>query len=61
MKDSTKCPKCGSRRMATILYGLPLFNEELDESLRRGEVTLGGCCITGSDPDKECHDCFHRW
>ena len=26
-----KCPKCGSRRVAPILYGMPAFSEEMEQ------------------------------
>lgn len=55
------CPQCGSTRVADILYGYPVMNEELDMAIKKGEVTLGGCCISPSDPKVECMDCMHRW
>ena len=36
-------PKCGSEKVASILYGLPMLDEELKRRLNAGEVTLGGC------------------
>ncbi len=56
-----KCPKCGSAKVASILYGLPMFNEKLERELESGEVTLGGCCITDDDPLWQCIACDHRW
>lgn len=52
-----KCPKCGSKEVASILYGKPLFNEELKQKLERKEVILGGCCLEGSDPKYRCNAC----
>lgn len=52
-----KCPACGSNRIASILYGYPMFSEELEKKLAAGSVTLGGCIITGDDPVWECADC----
>jgi rubrerythrin len=51
------CPSCGSPRIARILYGLPAFDEELEDALSRGTVTLGGCLVTGNDPEWECIEC----
>jgi len=34
---------------------------EVEESIEKGEITLGGCCITGSDPNLQCNDCGTRW
>ena len=28
-----KCPKCGSRHAASILYGMPAFNKEVEQQL----------------------------
>ena len=51
------CPSCGSPRISRILYGLPDFSEELQEVLSQGTVTLGGCVVTGDDPEWECLQC----
>lgn len=51
------CPKCGSGRIADILYGLPAFSEELQKDLDEGRVVLGGCCVSGGEPEWECGDC----
>ncbi len=56
-----KCPNCGSAKVASILYGLPMFNEELERDLESGEVILGGCCVTDDDPLWQCMECDHRW
>jgi hypothetical protein len=42
-----------------IVYGYP--SEELREEAERGEVALGGCCVTGDDPTHLCRACEHRW
>lgn len=40
------CPRCGSRKTAQILWGMPAFTEELEVKLKNKEIVLGGCCIT---------------
>ncbi len=52
-----KCPKCGSRKLAPILYGMPAFDEEMRQKLDNKELILGGCCITGADPQYHCFGC----
>lgn len=61
-----KCPYCGSKNTARILYGMPAFSDELQEKLDAGKVVLGGCCISGIrvdgkmldlDPARHCNDC----
>ena len=52
-----KCPACGSNHVADILYGLPDFSDELCAELDAGKTVLGGCCLTGDDPEWRCVDC----
>jgi DNA-directed RNA polymerase subunit RPC12/RpoP len=49
------CPRCGSRDVIPILYGYPL--PETMEAAERGEIELGGCCVTGNDPTLKCRAC----
>lgn len=49
-QKTKNCPACGSRRIASITYGYPIFSEELEQKLEAGEITLGGCCISDDDP-----------
>jgi hypothetical protein len=51
------CPKCKSKKIATILYGLPAFDEQLKKRLNDGSLRLGGCCVTDDDPEWECSKC----
>ena len=52
-----KCPHCGSAPVAEILYGFPNFNDELEQKLNANEIVLGGCCISGDDPEWQCPQC----
>ena len=52
-----KCPKCGSKRVARILYGMPAFNEEMQRKINNEELYLGGCCISEHDPGYHCFGC----
>lgn len=52
-----KCPKCKQTPLASILYGMPAFNEELKRKMDEGTITLGGCCISNDDPAWECTHC----
>ena len=61
MKKPDVCPACGSKKVARIQYGLPIFSEELDKQMKSGEVVLGGCCLTGDDPRWQCVDCGHAF
>lgn len=53
----TSCPKCKSTHIAKIVYGLPVFSEELQKDIDDGNITLGGCVIGVNDPRYHCNDC----
>ena len=60
-KQPDGCPKCGSKKVASILYGLPMFDEEPKRRINAVEIVLGGCCISGDDPLWYCNACRHHW
>ena len=51
------CPQCGSRNTASILWGLPAMDDNLQEKLYNKEVILGGCLTTDNDPTYHCNTC----
>lgn len=53
------CPYCGSRNIANIMYGMPVFDAELRRELDEGTVALGGCVIEIDRPmpTRHCNDC----
>lgn len=51
------CPKCGHMPLASIFYGMPAFDEELERKMNEGRITLGGCCVSDDDPAWECTHC----
>ena len=61
-----KCPHCGSKNTARYIYGMPHFDEEMEQNLDNGKWVLGGCCtfsvdVNGLDvgimPRRKCNDC----
>ena len=56
-----RCPYCGSRNTARILYGLPAFSEELNREMENGKVVPGGCDISGNKPEYQCKDCSKKF
>ena len=52
-----KCPHCGSSDTADILWGLPVFSEELEKAVADRTIVLGGCCISENDPSFHCNAC----
>lgn len=55
------CPRCGSRDVARILWGLPAYSAEMKRELDAGELTLGGCVISESNPLFACNACRGRF
>ena len=58
-KEPRRCPKCGSPDVVPILYGCP--TPEGMEAAERGEIRLGGCCVTDRDPSRFCRACEHSF
>lgn len=54
-----RCPACGSADVVRISYGYPT-PEAIDEA-ERGEILLGGCCISDENPEWDCTNCEHEW
>lgn len=57
LRKPRKCADCGSKRIARILYGYPVFSPQLESDMDAGRVTLGGCCEMEDDPVWQCADC----
>ncbi len=56
-----ECPKCGHGPLAEILYGLPDFKDpEFQRAQSAGEITCGGCCITGMEAKWQCVECGQK-
>jgi hypothetical protein len=53
------CLNCGSTNVARIVFGEPGF--EMMEAYDRGDIVLGGCCVTEDDPEWRCSNCDHEW
>lgn len=50
------CPECDAgKNVIPIVYGKP--GRELIEREERGEVKLGGCCVTNESARYHCRDC----
>ena len=69
-KGQIKCPYCGSKNTARILYGLPAFSEELQRKIDSGKISIGGCCVSGvpvdggmirTDSSRVCNDCKKKF
>lgn len=49
-----KCIKCGAK-VVSILYGEP--SPEGEVLIESGKMIMGGCCVTGNDPQWGCLKC----
>ena len=52
-----RCRACGSRTIASILFGMPAPSADLQRDLDAGVVVLGGCMVTEDDPAWRCAAC----
>jgi len=50
-----KCPKCDSKNIIPIQYGLPSFKMQCEKY--EGKIKLGGCVVHKNNPDFHCRDC----
>lgn len=55
----TVCPFCGYGPPIENVYGMPTYKAEQAE--KRGEIMLGGCCVTDSDPRWCCPSCRRKF
>jgi hypothetical protein len=55
------CPSCGSKDIATILYGLPGTSKKLEKAIENREITLGGCVNHDEAPQWVCNGCSHKF
>lgn len=53
----TRCPECGSLRIARIVYGEPPADARLEAEIRAGRIVLGGCVVAEDQPDVRCANC----
>lgn len=59
--EMIRCPKCGSQKIAPILYGMPAYDEEMERQLNEQELYLGGCCVSDNDPQFHCFGCGNNF
>lgn len=59
LRKGSTCPACARARLVPILYGLP--TSDLGDREAAMEIVLGGCCVTGNDPELQCLGCGARF
>ena len=55
-KAQIKCPHCGSKNTARVIYGYPIFDKKMQKMLEEGKWSLGGCCIGSVKINGQCVD-----
>ena len=55
------CLKCGSRNVAWIQWGRPIWRDGLQEKIERNEITLGSCFVSPKCKVWECNNCGFRF
>lgn len=51
-----QCPKCGSKKTMTILYGEPVYALELMQKESEGKIKFGGCIVMTGAPEYSCKE-----
>lgn len=59
--EGSRCPRCGSKKVARILYGYPMMTPEFRRDLDSGKVVLGGCIVSDTDSQWQCRECDAEW
>ncbi len=57
LRKPRKCPHCGNSPVASILYGMPAYDEKMQKDIAEGRIALGGCCIGMDAPAWQCSSC----
>jgi hypothetical protein len=52
-----KCYRCSNSVVGKILFGKPMFSDELELKIQKGEIVIGGCCLGTDDPVWQCKEC----
>ena len=53
-------PRSGGNNTSKILWGMPMWSEELEVALESKKIFLGGCCIELPTPSHYCNNCKRK-
>jgi hypothetical protein len=59
LRKGSTCPTCKKAKLVSIVYGLP--TSDIGDREAALEIVLGGCVVTGNDPELECLGCEARF
>ncbi|MEE4264880.1 MAG: hypothetical protein V2I56_19505 [Desulfobacteraceae bacterium] len=55
------CPWCGSKKIALLLRGMPVFIPELEQALDGGGIAIGNLPSDSDEPAWQCTDCYAQF
>lgn len=56
-KKPLKCPVCGFKPIAKIIYGEPCLILDEWRKVEEGKIAIGNCIITDDAPKWQCTNC----
>ncbi len=59
LRKGSTCPACAKAKLVPIAYGFPMGKTVQDSEL--GILSIGGCVVTGNDPELECRGCKEKF
>lgn len=60
-RNRPTCPQCGSKKVARLQWGRPIWGERLEKELNSGETELAGCFIDKYSERWVCRECRTRF
>ena len=54
----SRCPWCGSQKIAFMLRGMPVFFPDLEDTLDDGGLVIGSRQARGEGPTWQCTECY---
>jgi hypothetical protein len=58
--ERSDCPKCASKEVARLVYGL-VDMDTISQELESGRAVLAGCDVGESSPQWHCNSCGNEW
>jgi len=55
------CPWCGSKKIALLLRGMPVFLPELEHALDGGGIGIGNLKSDSEEPAWQCTECYAQF
>ncbi len=56
-----ECPSCGSKQVASYLYGISKVTRSIEQDFKAGKIVLADGIAKKDSPKWYCNDCKHEW